>query len=61
MEKGMDENTTRKYYIKLAQKEPMEAGALHTILADGVWTAERAEERTTNADGRCVLGEAPSA
>eukprot|EP00972_Heterocapsa_arctica_P023369 3443270-Heterocapsa_arctica.AAC.1 len=60
MENGVDENTTRKYYIKLTQKKPMDAGALHTILADGVWTPERAEKRRANADGRCVVCDAPN-
>eukprot|EP00972_Heterocapsa_arctica_P072027 10637814-Heterocapsa_arctica.AAC.1 len=35
METGVDEATARKLYMKLAQKDPMKAGALHTILADG--------------------------
>eukprot|EP00972_Heterocapsa_arctica_P038096 5609872-Heterocapsa_arctica.AAC.1 len=51
-EGGVDENTTRKYYVKLAQKKPLDAGALHTNLADGVWTPERAENRRKKAD--CV-------
>eukprot|EP00972_Heterocapsa_arctica_P000180 26906-Heterocapsa_arctica.AAC.1 len=33
--RGVDAATTRKFYQKLAQKDPMKAGALHTILADG--------------------------
>eukprot|EP00972_Heterocapsa_arctica_P066096 9751212-Heterocapsa_arctica.AAC.1 len=45
VEKGADEHTTRKFYQKLVQKHPMKAGALHTILADGVWTPRRAHER----------------
>eukprot|EP00972_Heterocapsa_arctica_P025261 3721167-Heterocapsa_arctica.AAC.1 len=36
VEKGMDEFTTRKLYNYLAQKQPMNAGALHTIITDGV-------------------------
>eukprot|EP00972_Heterocapsa_arctica_P110890 16329328-Heterocapsa_arctica.AAC.1 len=36
VEKGVDESTTRKLYNKLAQKQPMNAGALHTIITDGV-------------------------
>eukprot|EP00972_Heterocapsa_arctica_P047401 6990733-Heterocapsa_arctica.AAC.1 len=43
VERGVDEATTRKYYQQLVQhKDPMKAGALHTILADGVWTPRRA-------------------
>eukprot|EP00972_Heterocapsa_arctica_P108280 15946373-Heterocapsa_arctica.AAC.1 len=34
----------------------MKAGALHTILADGVWTPIRAHERQkTNCNGDCLL------
>eukprot|EP00972_Heterocapsa_arctica_P106381 15672237-Heterocapsa_arctica.AAC.1 len=47
--------------LKLAQKKPLNAGALHTILADGAWTPERAEMRMKNADGACVLCVAPKA
>eukprot|EP00972_Heterocapsa_arctica_P110933 16335363-Heterocapsa_arctica.AAC.1 len=39
----------------------MDAGALHTILADGAWTLERAEKRRKNADGACVTLGAPKA
>eukprot|EP00972_Heterocapsa_arctica_P016682 2460149-Heterocapsa_arctica.AAC.1 len=54
MENVMDKNTTRTYYITLAQKNKhMDAGALHTMLADGVWTPERADKRRKNADGLC--------
>eukprot|EP00972_Heterocapsa_arctica_P015604 2296970-Heterocapsa_arctica.AAC.2 len=35
VDRGVDEATTRTYYLKLAQKEPMKAGALRTIIADG--------------------------
>eukprot|EP00972_Heterocapsa_arctica_P070081 10351549-Heterocapsa_arctica.AAC.1 len=35
VDRGVDEATARKYYVKLAHKEPMDAGALHTIVADG--------------------------
>eukprot|EP00972_Heterocapsa_arctica_P059263 8741185-Heterocapsa_arctica.AAC.1 len=35
VDRGVDEATARKYYIKLSHKEPMKAGALHTIIADG--------------------------
>eukprot|EP00972_Heterocapsa_arctica_P064263 9484295-Heterocapsa_arctica.AAC.1 len=35
MDRGVDEATTRKYYLKLAHNKPMKAGALHTIIADG--------------------------
>ena len=52
---GVDEDTTRKHYIKLSQSDPMKAGALHTILADGVWTPQRAYKRTKTATGDCVL------
>eukprot|EP00972_Heterocapsa_arctica_P040795 6010773-Heterocapsa_arctica.AAC.1 len=54
MENVMGENTTRHYYIKLTQttKNNMDAGALHTGRADGVWTPERAERRRQNVDGR---------
>eukprot|EP00972_Heterocapsa_arctica_P013484 1985476-Heterocapsa_arctica.AAC.1 len=54
-EGGVDENTAIKYYVKLAQKKPLDAGALHTILADGVWTPERAEKRRNNVDGACKI------
>eukprot|EP00972_Heterocapsa_arctica_P101744 14990902-Heterocapsa_arctica.AAC.1 len=47
MERGVDEATTRQFYQKPAQKDPMKAGALHTILADGVWTPRRAHKRKT--------------
>eukprot|EP00972_Heterocapsa_arctica_P079022 11651504-Heterocapsa_arctica.AAC.1 len=36
VEKGMDEFTTRKLYNKQAQKQPLNAGALRTIITDGV-------------------------
>eukprot|EP00972_Heterocapsa_arctica_P069121 10213430-Heterocapsa_arctica.AAC.1 len=42
-------------YQKLAQKDPMKAGALHTILADGVWTRRRAHKREKNRNGDCLL------
>ncbi len=51
----MDEATTRKYYNKLAQKDPRKAGALHTILADGVWTPQRTHKRQNNSNGDCLL------
>eukprot|EP00972_Heterocapsa_arctica_P062665 9241775-Heterocapsa_arctica.AAC.1 len=35
VDRGVDEATTRNYYLKLAQKEPIKTGALHTIIADG--------------------------
>eukprot|EP00972_Heterocapsa_arctica_P001031 145601-Heterocapsa_arctica.AAC.1 len=35
VERGVDEATTRKHYQQLVQEDPMKAGALHTILADG--------------------------
>eukprot|EP00972_Heterocapsa_arctica_P036923 5435767-Heterocapsa_arctica.AAC.1 len=33
----------------------MKAGALHTILADGVWTPSRAHKRENNSNGNCLL------
>eukprot|EP00972_Heterocapsa_arctica_P039750 5857934-Heterocapsa_arctica.AAC.1 len=36
VEKVVDEFTTWKVYNKLAQKQPLNAGALHTIITDGV-------------------------
>jgi hypothetical protein len=51
----VDELTTRKLYNKLAQKRPMEAGALHSIITDGVWYPERANKRGTNEDGFCLI------
>eukprot|EP00972_Heterocapsa_arctica_P079577 11726651-Heterocapsa_arctica.AAC.1 len=35
VEGGVDDLTTRKLYNYLAQKPPMNAGALHTIITDG--------------------------
>eukprot|EP00972_Heterocapsa_arctica_P079983 11786550-Heterocapsa_arctica.AAC.1 len=35
VERGVDEAATRKHYQQLSQKDPMKAGALHAILADG--------------------------
>eukprot|EP00972_Heterocapsa_arctica_P017203 2542658-Heterocapsa_arctica.AAC.1 len=35
VERGVNEATTRKQYQQLVQNDPMKAGALHTILADG--------------------------
>eukprot|EP00972_Heterocapsa_arctica_P018477 2730097-Heterocapsa_arctica.AAC.1 len=55
VERGVDEATTRAYYNKLSQQEPMKAGALHTILADGVWTPRRAHKRYNNSNGDCLL------
>jgi hypothetical protein len=55
IERGVDEATTRKHYLKLSQNDPMKAGALHTILADGVWTPKRAYKRTKTATGDCLL------
>eukprot|EP00972_Heterocapsa_arctica_P115745 16449476-Heterocapsa_arctica.AAC.1 len=45
VEGGVDDFTTRKLYNKLAQKQSMNAGALHTIITDGVWYPERANKR----------------
>eukprot|EP00972_Heterocapsa_arctica_P039478 5813171-Heterocapsa_arctica.AAC.1 len=33
----------------------MNAGALHTILTDGVWYPERANKRGKNEDGMCLI------
>eukprot|EP00972_Heterocapsa_arctica_P057713 8514226-Heterocapsa_arctica.AAC.1 len=33
----------------------MNAGALHTIITDGVWYPERAAKRGKNCDGLCLL------
>eukprot|EP00972_Heterocapsa_arctica_P112953 16434618-Heterocapsa_arctica.AAC.1 len=55
VEKGVDAFTTRKLYNYLAQKQPMNAGALHTIITDGVWYPERAAKRGNNRDGICLL------
>eukprot|EP00972_Heterocapsa_arctica_P049569 7296315-Heterocapsa_arctica.AAC.1 len=55
VERGVDEHTTRKCYQQLFQKEPMKAGALHTILADGVWTPRRAHKIQKNCYGDCLL------
>eukprot|EP00972_Heterocapsa_arctica_P107278 15804067-Heterocapsa_arctica.AAC.1 len=55
MDRGVDEATTRKYYLKLAQKEPMRAGALDTIIADGVWTPQRAHNIHKHENGKCLL------
>eukprot|EP00972_Heterocapsa_arctica_P027240 4004563-Heterocapsa_arctica.AAC.1 len=42
VEKAVDEFTTRKLYKKLSQKQPMQAGALRSIITDGVWYPQRA-------------------
>eukprot|EP00972_Heterocapsa_arctica_P065812 9713538-Heterocapsa_arctica.AAC.1 len=55
VERGVVEATTRKLYQTLAQKYPMKAGALHTILADGVWTPRRAHKREKQCNGDCLL------
>eukprot|EP00972_Heterocapsa_arctica_P029658 4369517-Heterocapsa_arctica.AAC.1 len=55
VEGGVDENTTRRYYLKLARKRPLDAGALHTVLADVAWTPERAEKRKKNVDSDCIM------
>eukprot|EP00972_Heterocapsa_arctica_P087525 12906815-Heterocapsa_arctica.AAC.1 len=54
MEGGVGEITTRKLYSSLAQKQPMNAGALHTIINDGVWYLERAN-KLKNDEGLCLL------
>eukprot|EP00972_Heterocapsa_arctica_P039448 5809727-Heterocapsa_arctica.AAC.1 len=53
--RGVDKATTRKLDQKLAQKDPMKAGALRTILADGVWTPRRAHKREKINTGDCLL------
>eukprot|EP00972_Heterocapsa_arctica_P099986 14744727-Heterocapsa_arctica.AAC.1 len=55
IDRGIDEATTRQFDLKLAQTEPMKARALHTIIADGVWTPQRAYKRQTNSNGKCLL------
>eukprot|EP00972_Heterocapsa_arctica_P096111 14178713-Heterocapsa_arctica.AAC.1 len=35
----------------------MKAGALHTIIADGAWTPQRAYKTSNNDNGNCVLCE----
>ena len=40
--KDVDEVTSVAYYKRKAKSAPMVAGALHTILADGIWTPDRA-------------------
>eukprot|EP00972_Heterocapsa_arctica_P101104 14901721-Heterocapsa_arctica.AAC.1 len=57
MDRGVDEATTSKYCIKLAQKQPMKAGALHTIIADGAWTPQRTHNRQKHSNGQCLLCE----
>eukprot|EP00972_Heterocapsa_arctica_P014707 2165936-Heterocapsa_arctica.AAC.1 len=42
VEQNVDEFTTRKLYNYLAHEQPMHAGALHTIISDGVWYPQRA-------------------
>eukprot|EP00972_Heterocapsa_arctica_P086272 12717144-Heterocapsa_arctica.AAC.1 len=37
------------------QQKPMNAGALHTIIADGVWTPQRAHKLSNNSNGKCLL------
>eukprot|EP00972_Heterocapsa_arctica_P025723 3786162-Heterocapsa_arctica.AAC.1 len=61
MDRGVDEATTRKYYLKRAQTEPMRAGALRAIIADGVWTPQRSHKRHTNSNGECLLCESNDA
>eukprot|EP00972_Heterocapsa_arctica_P080766 11900331-Heterocapsa_arctica.AAC.1 len=54
VEQGVDEFTARKLYNHLARKQPMNAGALRTIITDGAWYPERAAKRGKNSDGlRC--------
>eukprot|EP00972_Heterocapsa_arctica_P115588 16448581-Heterocapsa_arctica.AAC.1 len=55
VEKGVDEATTRAFYNKLSQKDLMKAGALHTILADGVWKPRRAHKIENHSNANCLL------
>eukprot|EP00972_Heterocapsa_arctica_P073361 10834035-Heterocapsa_arctica.AAC.1 len=48
VEKGVDEFTTRTLYNCLTQKQPMNAGALHTIITDGAWYPQRANKISNN-------------
>eukprot|EP00972_Heterocapsa_arctica_P008810 1293196-Heterocapsa_arctica.AAC.1 len=61
VEKGVDEFTTRKLYNFLAQKQPMHAGASHTIITDGVWYPQRAATRAKHNDGTRALCKCESA
>eukprot|EP00972_Heterocapsa_arctica_P018820 2783285-Heterocapsa_arctica.AAC.1 len=61
MDMGVDEATTRKYYLKLSQTEPMKAGALRTIIADGVWTPQRAHNIHKNSNGKYLVCESKDA
>ena len=38
--KDVDEVTSVAYYKRKAKTAPMVAGALHTILADGIWAPD---------------------
>ena len=55
VEQGMDEFTTRKLYNFLAQNQPMNAGALHTIITNVVWYPQRANNTSKTSDGNCLL------
>eukprot|EP00972_Heterocapsa_arctica_P052571 7734099-Heterocapsa_arctica.AAC.1 len=61
IDRGVDEATTRTCYLKLAQQEPMKAGALHTIIADGAWTPHRAYNVSNNANAQFLLCESENA
>ena len=52
---SVDEETSVALYKKKVKVSPMVAGALHTILADGVWTPSRAKVRGKKSDGKCAL------
>ena len=54
LERGVDEAATTKLYRRLVRRDYKRAGALHTILADGVWTPSRARKRAKREDDRCV-------
>eukprot|EP00972_Heterocapsa_arctica_P010510 1543339-Heterocapsa_arctica.AAC.2 len=41
--------------LKLAHKETMKAGPLHTIIADGVWMPQRAYKKQKQLNGTCLL------
>eukprot|EP00972_Heterocapsa_arctica_P061502 9070525-Heterocapsa_arctica.AAC.1 len=59
--KGVDEFTTRKLYNFLSQKQPMHAGALHTIITDGAWYPQRAATIAKHSNGKSVLREGENA
>ena len=54
-EKGVDETTTKRWLTNLKKKNPMKAGALITVLADGVWAPDRAFRHGRRHAGDCVM------